>query len=518
MTQARATRPSTGAAPSRTARLHAQERRRTIRLLLVLGGVIVLTRLVYAWQPLRSDEGGYLFLARQWNPGAGEFLYGDLHVDRPPLLLAIFRLAAWTDWDPAIRVLAIPFVIAAVLLTARSAYLIAGWVAARWAAVVTAALVSSPALAADQADGELFAVPFVAACIALVLEAWRRGSATGRFWWAVAAGLLGSAATLVKQNFLEGLLFAAVLVIADAVARRRVRWSLAAGVVVGAALAHASVGVWALLHGLDPVRVWSDVVAFRGEALRTIWSEPLRAPAVRGATLIALALVSAMVPLAWTWFRWLGRQWRSGGVAPENVALGVVLGYGVWAILVGGSYWPHYLLQLAVGLGLAAGVVATREERDAVVMRRWAGVAVASGVLGFLVCAAFYALVPKVWFQERIGEWLAQSAAPGDTAVVAYGQPVVLETAGLGTPYPYLWSLPMRTLDPDQARLRSVLAGPDAPTWIVQMIGFDSWGIDDGGRLRSLVESRYEIAADVCGKPVWLRADVERSVAPLPDC
>ena len=518
MTSQRVAQPPMAAAPRGARGRDAQERRRTARLLLVLCAVVVLTRLVYAWQPLRSDEGGYLFLARAWSPGAGEFLYGDLHVDRPPLLLAIFRVAAWTDWDPAIRVLAIPFVIAAVLLTARSAYLVAGWAAARWAAVVTAALVTSPALAADQADGELFAVPLVAACVALVLEAWRRGSATGQFWWAVAAGVLGSAATLVKQNFLEGLLFAAVLVIADAVARRRVRRSLAAGVVVGAVLAHALVGVWALLHGLDPARLWTDVVAFRGEALRTIWSEPFRAPAVRAATLVALALVSAMVPLAWTWFRWLGVRWRAGAVAPEHLAIGIVLGYGVWAIVVGGSYWPHYLLQLAAGLGLAAGVVAAREERDAVVMRRWAGVAVVSALLGFVVCAAVYAFVPRVWVQQRVGEWLAASAAPGDTAVIAYGNPVVLETAGLATPYPYLWSLPMRTLDPEQNRLRGVLAGSDAPTWIVEMIGFDSWGIDEGGRLRALVGSRYELVADVCGKAVWLRADLERRGAPLPDC
>ena len=157
----------------------------------MLCSAVVVTRLVCAWQPLRSDEGGYLFLARQWSPGAGEFLYGDHHVDRPPLLLAVFRLAALTDWDRAIRFLAIPFVIAAVLLTARAAYLIAGWTAARWSAVVTAALVSSPALAADQADGGLFAVPLVAAAVALTLQACRSGSTTGRFWWAVAAGTLG---------------------------------------------------------------------------------------------------------------------------------------------------------------------------------------------------------------------------------------------------------------------------------------------------------------------------------------
>lgn len=52
--------------------------------------------------------------------------------------------------------------------------------------------------------------------------------------------------------------------------------------------------------------------------------------------------------------------------------------------------------------------------------------------------ARWSAIVPPVWFQERTGEWLGASASPGDTAVVAYGHPVVLRTADLGTPYRYL--------------------------------------------------------------------------------
>lgn len=519
MTTTRAARPRSVTRRRGEDGHHAEERRRTTRALLVVCSAVVVTRLVYAWQPLRSDEGGYLFLARQWSPGAGEFLYGDHHVDRPPLLLAVFRLAVLTDWDRAIRFLAIPFVIAAVLLTARAAYLAAGWAAARWSALVTAALVSSPALAADQADGGLFAVPLVAAAVALTLQAWRSGSTAGRFWWAAAAGTLGGAATLVKQNYLEGLVFAGALVVADAMARRRVRsWGFAAGIAVGAVLPHAVVGVWAVRHGLDPVRVWTDVVAFRGEALQTIWDEPMRAPALRGATLVGLALVSAVVPLAWTWFRWLDARLRAGEAAPEHVALGVVLVYGVWAMVVGGSYWPHYLLQLAVGLGLGAGIVASGSGWHAVLMRRWSGVAAGSAVVCLLVAAVVYALVPKVWFQERVGEWLGASATPGDTGVVTYGHPVVLETADVGTPYPYLWSLPMRTLDPDQRRLLRLVAGPDAPDWIVQMNGFNSWGIDDGERLRSVVEERYDVVAQVCGKTMWLRTGLERPLAPEPDC
>ena len=39
------------------------------------------------------DEAGFLSVGAQWQPG-GTSLYGDYWVDRPPLLITIFRLAA----------------------------------------------------------------------------------------------------------------------------------------------------------------------------------------------------------------------------------------------------------------------------------------------------------------------------------------------------------------------------------------------------------------------------------------
>src|SRR3954447_15092776 len=80
------------------------------RFLVVLGLVVVLVRATFVPLPLRNDEGGYLFIARHWHTG-GEFLYGDYFVDRPPLLILLFRFASLTTWDHAIRVIAIPFVL-----------------------------------------------------------------------------------------------------------------------------------------------------------------------------------------------------------------------------------------------------------------------------------------------------------------------------------------------------------------------------------------------------------------------
>ncbi len=52
----------------------------------------------------------------------------------------------------------------------------------------------------------------------------------------------------------------------------------------------------------------------------------------------------------------------------------------------------------------------------------------------------------------------------------------------------------------------------------MQENGLYAWGIDEGGRLRGLVEQRYRVVADICGRPVWLRADLTRDLAEPPAC
>lgn len=488
------------------------------RVVLYACAAVVIIRFVYVWQPLRSDEGGYLLAARHWSTSR-EFLYGDFHVDRPPLLMAIFRLAALSEWDRAIRVLSIPFALVIVVAAARAAYLVAGDRAARWSAVVAAALATTPALAADQADGELFAAAFVMASVALALSAWYQPAGLQQRLAAIGAGATGVAAALVKQNFLDALVFSAVLVLAEAVRRGSVSDRcrvLALGASLGALLPILLLMAWSNSAGVDGWKTWTDLVAFRGNAFTVIWGGNVQAPIIRGLTLAALALVSAMVPIAWTWVR--ACRARATTLSPPEYAVYAGLLFGVAALMAGGSYWPHYLLQLTAMLSLAAGIVASSHAPEAVAMRRWAAVSAASAGFAVIVNATVYATVPRVWFLERTGEWLAESSEANDTAFVAYGAPSILETADLSSPYPFLWSLPMRTLDPQQSRLRATLAGPDAPTWVVQINGLNAWDIDDGRRLRTLIESRYDVVAHICGHNVWLRRDVSRTPASPPNC
>jgi hypothetical protein len=357
------------------------------------------------------------------------------------------------------------------------------------------------------------------AAVALALDAWRREPGRPQLLLALAAGSSASAASLVKQNFLEGFVFVAGLVAADSWSRRslgaRSRVVLA-GTVVGGLLPNALVYVWARAVGVDGLRIWQELATFRKEAFAVIWGQSTQAPVTRAVLLVLLVLVSgtAMVLVRWV-ATWREDGWR---LTPLHGAVAATSAYGLVAIVAGGSYWAHYLLQLAAMTSLAAGVVAARRSPAGHRMRFWGRYVAGCAVVGALLVTLVYATVPWVWFQQRTGEWLAASSRPDDSVVVAYGSPSILESADLPSPYPYLWSLPMRTLDPQQARLRATLAGPNAPTWLVKVNPINSWDIDGSGRLRSLVETRYRVVASVCGHDVWLRADLDRDLAPPPDC
>jgi 4-amino-4-deoxy-L-arabinose transferase-like glycosyltransferase len=489
------------------------------RFLLVLCLGVALVRATYVPRPLRNDEGGYLLVARQWHTG-GEFLYGDYFVDRPPLLLLIFRIAALTDWDQAIRVLAIPFVLVFVVAGWHAGTLLSGRTGGRWSAVVAAGVMCSPALAAEQADGELFGAAVVMASLALALTAWQSDSPQRRFRAACAAGALAGAAPLVKQNLLEGLLFLGCLTLVayrgqDETSRRRAA-PVAAGALLGALLVGALVGVWLTSLGTGATGAWRDLVGFRGAAFDAIWSSSPEASIRRGVLLVVLGVVTGLLPVVATWFVSARRGLPQDAAA--RTAITALLVFGLVAIAAGGSYWPPYLLQLAPAAVLAAGALASLTARAGSWMRGACGLVASVAVLGTLVAAVVHASDPSVGYSQRIGEWLAASKAPGDSAFVAYGLPSVLEAADMPSRYPYLWSVPMRTFDPQQERLRATLAESEAPEWIVQVTGLDAWGIDDGSRLRDLIRDRYRVVGTVCGHRVWLRQDLTRELSAAPSC
>ena len=128
-------------APARTG-----ERRLTHVVLAVALLATVGLRLLYLGFPLGIDEGGVAFIAKAWGTGHGS-LYGAYWLDRPPLLVALYKLAV-VGGPTGIRVLGIVAALALVAVTTVVTRAVAGERAARIAAVLSAGLASSIALAA----------------------------------------------------------------------------------------------------------------------------------------------------------------------------------------------------------------------------------------------------------------------------------------------------------------------------------------------------------------------------------
>jgi hypothetical protein len=326
----------------------------TRRFVLAVCAVVVVLRTTYLAGPLDSDEAGYLVVARSLRAG-GPNLYGHYFVDRPPGLLLLYRLAASTGWAPSIRVVATALALLLVASATWAAHEVVGERGARWAAMVAGAFAVSPLLMAQEADGEILAAPLVMLSVALTLAAVRRAGWRA-FGLATAAGAAAATAVMVKQNFGDGVVFAVVLLGAS-LAQRRLGVKNAGVVAGGGVLGGTAVGVAALAFvawtrvGLGTA--WTAVFGFRGTALDVIEDHSLHAPLTRATVLVGLALLSGALPLL---VMLLSESVRCRFRGPPVAwAVGATAVLDVVSIALGGSYWAHYLLQLAPVLALSAG-------------------------------------------------------------------------------------------------------------------------------------------------------------------
>ena len=112
-------------------------RRRTQLVLAAALLVTVGVRLPYFGFPLGIDEGGVAFIAKAWGTGHGS-LYGAYWLDRPPLLVALYKVAVVAG-PTGIRVLGTLAALALVAITTVVTRAVAGERAARIAAVLAPA-------------------------------------------------------------------------------------------------------------------------------------------------------------------------------------------------------------------------------------------------------------------------------------------------------------------------------------------------------------------------------------------
>jgi len=477
-----------------------------LRALLLLCTVMLATRLTFLAAPLSSDEGGFLIVGSQWH--AGTSLYGDHWVDRPPLLIALFGLADALGGAVTLRLLGCLAALAAVLLADQLGRAGHGRGWSPWPSVAGTAYVGMAMFSVNDVDGELLALPFVLGGLTLVVRAdlalrFRLASWAG-------AGVLGAAAALVKQSFLDVFVFAGVLLLARAVAVRDPRRLLGLGVLLTAGVLTTAVAVaGAASRGTSPGGLWDALVVFRLRAAHVIGVAASEATPQRlGWVLLVLAVSGAAAVIGLLVVRAVRRP-----VTPLVAATLALLGWELFGVLAGGSYWLHYLIGLIPGLVLAVALLDTAPGRLRAATRTVTSYAVLAAVVSF---GAWHLAAPPAAVPHRIGTWLADRVEPGDTGVVLYGDPDILWTAGLTSPYEHLWSLPVRVRDPDLVELTAVLRGPQPPTWVLAWNDLNSWGISPGAA-RAVITARYSLYAVVCGVDVY-RLGLSTREPPVVDC
>ena len=450
----------------------------------VLAAAACLGWLPFLWRPLSPDEGGFLIVASQWGPGTS--LYGDYWVDRPPVLIGLFALADGIADPWALRLLGTIAVVVAVLLAglvgrlAAPATRIGPTLAAGTAAIFTA----TPLFGGSVVHGELLALPFILAGVAAAIAAAGTRSELHALGLATAAGVAGMLAALTKQSQVD--VFVAVLVI---VLLTR-RWRLLAGVVVGAGLTLLATLQVSQGLGTAPGDLWDALVTFRGDAARVIaesatYTTPRRLAGVLG------ALVGSAAPFVAVGLLVRLRRPATDGARDLRWVAVAVLSWELFVVLLGGSYWLHYLMGLVPGLVLLAAAAAQRRlEFGPTLLLPYAAAA-----LSTLATVVYVVFQPIPRPEAPVIDYLRAEGHPGDTAIVAFGGANILRETGMTSPYEELWSLPVRVRDPELSALTDILEGDHAPLWVVvNGDSMASWGIDATTADRAL-RDRYRLTA-----------------------
>jgi len=477
-----------------------------------------LLRLPGLTRPIRPDEAGWFVVARTWEPTA-DSVYGEHFVDRPPSLIGLVDLADRLGGLVTLRVVGALAAAAMVLLAARIGRLVASESAGRWSAVVVTALTTSPLIDPVATKGELLALPVLGLTLLWALESVRAGTHRRAALLAFAAGLAGAGALGLKQNLVGGLVFAFVLFVCS------FRWGPSGpnrlGLQIVSFAAGAAVPVlatvsWALAAGVRLSELWYTVYGFRGDAAEVLATSTSTKPAERVALLVAIALGAGVVAILAGFVVHFPEHWVSE--RPVAVATGAVLVVEVAGLVVSGSYWRDYLFPLVPPLALCVVLLVSREGRSARRMRAVALLSVASAAVSMVVWFALEVTGTIGYTEVAAGEAIGEVSDPGDTLTVFGGRADVQYSSGLDSPYPHLWSLPMRTLDPEYADLVALLHDPDAPTWFVTWIPLTSWDAPGADDLADAITANYERHGTGCDdNAVYLLKGVDRP-AITPDC
>ena len=491
-------------APRTVSAVAADRARRTTWL--VLGGALLLClglRLPYVNFPLGTDEGGVAFIAKAWGTGGHGSLYGAYWLDRPPLLVALYKLAV-PGGEVGIRALGAVAALALVTATTLLARAVAGHHAARVAALLSAGLAGSIAIGAVFSNAELLAAAPACASVACLVAAHRRGQAR----WLVGAGLLAVSAALIKQSFLDAGFAGAIFLLATSLRDRRPRLRWAGAYLAGALIPLVPVAIWLFAAHLSPGNLVYAVIGFRIDALHALSASnlPLHVrmrslilPGERSGLFVVLVIA-------------LGGVWALRRDRVLAATLVAWLAAGVIGVLGGGSYWPHYLIQLIAPASLLAAAALGGLRRPARAAALVALVAVA--VIGTVHAGPVVHAARARGRVVDVAGYVRAHARPGDTQYVMYAKASAAYYTGLQSPYPYAWSLLVRAHPGAMPRLLHLLQSSRRPTWVIEWQRPNRWNLDPSHAIERALHSNYRVVAHRHGHAIYHR--ISSPARPLP--
>ena len=340
---------------------------RTREVILIILALVVLLRIPSLFEPYwYGDEGIYLTVGRAMRQGVE--LYRGIYDNKPPL---IYTLAVVADGKQ--------FWFKFILMLWGVATVAVFWNVSRcrvWPTAIFALLTTLPLLEGNIANAELFFLLLTVGAFGLV---WKDDSLKNIF----GAGILYGVAGLFKT---PGLLEAAVWPTIWLVSRDK-EWLKKSGWMgVGAAIPMGLAAIYFLGRGTLP----EFITAAGVKMIPYLSSWNVNLPVVGTLWGRAILLVSWLVGL------WLVRR----KIPRTVVIMGVWWGITLFAALLSGRPYPHYLLQMVPVVSLAVGAMLWKEKKGKLVWLAMAGVTIAA-VVGF----KFY-VYPLVSYCQNWGKWV----------------------------------------------------------------------------------------------------------------
>ncbi len=326
--------------------------------------VSVATSMVLRWsRAVEIDEAGYSAVARLW--ANGEKLYQGAWIDRPPLILLIFR--ALNSVAPhsryAMHAMSAFAIAATLLLVCAISNLLDSRRSAMLAAVFLAIFYVSK-LDFVSANGEMLASPFICGAIYLALKAIRAVSARHVAMFAFVSGALAACAPLIKQSAFDGGVVAfAIIAIAQTTTRRKAL----GGFTVGAISVCALTFLHATTIGLS--LWWNAVAGARFQANSSLHHNGIWTRLKPGFLMNLIPLLPCFVGCGLAVLPMLLRRGRTRNheqvdrhesptfsrTTKNRMFFAWIMSSAV-GFFLGGEFWQHYWLLPAIPMSMVAGM------------------------------------------------------------------------------------------------------------------------------------------------------------------